>query len=91
MPLNKETKPNQLVQEIHSNSSSVINNLLPPLEMSDTFIKYLNALHAARKTNTKAESLDTIKKKAICYQVRISGEQFLQAGDHVFYERDDSY
>lgn len=62
---------------------------LDEAEINDTVIKHLNVLYAARRAYTKAESSDTIKR-ALCYNVKTSGEQILLAGDRVFYKRDDN-
>ena len=51
--------PMQLVVGNNPNLPSVMNNKLPAQEdcpMSETVVKHLNALHAARRAFTKAES-----------------------------------
>ena len=83
--------PIQLVLGNHPNLPSVMVNQPPAFEeaeVSGTVIKHLNALHAARRAFTKAESSDRIRK-ALRHRVRATETTFT-SGDRVFYKRDDS-
>ena len=83
--------PIQLVLGKSPNLPSVLVNDPPPLEdaeVSDTVIKHLNALQAAKRAFTKAESSERIRR-ALRHNVRVS-EVMFQPGERVFYKRDDS-
>ena len=82
--------PIQLVLGTNPNLPNVFTNNVPAHEgsMSETVVKHLNALHAARRAFTKAESSDRIKR-ALRHNVRANEESFC-SGDTVFYKRDDN-
>ncbi|KAJ8036474.1 hypothetical protein HOLleu_20462 [Holothuria leucospilota] len=83
--------PIQLVLDNHPNLPSVLSSQLQAFEnaeVSDTVIRHLNALHAARRAFTKAESSERICK-ALKHNVRATETTF-EPGDNVFYKRDDS-
>ena len=72
----------QLVLGNHPNLPSIMENQHPVFEkteMSDIIIKHLNELHVAIKDYTKEESSNRIKRE-LCYNVRISREQFCWQG-----------
>lgn len=81
----------QLVYGQNPNLPSVLNDKLPALEgtvSGESTAKHLNALHAARKAFVKVESGEKIRR-ALRHQVR-AVENHFEAGDKVFYKRDDS-
>ena len=83
--------PIQLVVGNNPNLPNVITNKLPAQEegpMSIAVARHLNALHAARKAFTKAESSERIKR-ALRHNVRVKEIPFFQ-GESVFYKRDDN-
>ena len=83
--------PIQLVLGTNPNLPSVMMNKPPALEhaeVSDTVIKHLNALHAARRAFAKAESSERIRR-ALRHNIRVPEVTFI-TGDRVFYKRDDS-
>ena len=83
--------PIQLVVGNNPNLPNVMINKLPAQEdgpMSIAVSRHLNALHAARKAFTKAESSERIKR-ALRHNVRVKEVPFFQ-GENVFYKRDDN-
>ncbi|PIK34739.1 hypothetical protein BSL78_28435 [Apostichopus japonicus] len=83
--------PIQLVLGKSPNLPSVLLDEPPALEeveVSDNVLQHLNALHAARRAFTKAESSERIRR-ALRHNVRVSEMAFLP-GDRVFYKRDES-
>ena len=76
--------PIQLVLGKSPNLPSVLVNDPPALEdaeVSDTVIKHLNALQAAKRAFTKAESSERIRR-ALRHNVRVS-EVMFQPGERV--------
>ena len=83
--------PIQLVLGKHPNLPSVMVNKLPAMEdaeVSESVMKHLNTLHAARRAFAKAESSERIRR-ALRHNVRVAETTF-QNGEKVFYKRDDS-
>ena len=83
--------PIQLVLGKHPNLPSVMVNKLPAMEdaeVSESVMKHLNTLHAARRAFAKAESSERIRR-ALRHNVRVAETAF-QNGEKVFYKRDDS-
>lgn len=85
--------PNQLVFGQNPGIPGAFYDGLPGLERETTppgiVRNNLNALHAARRAFTQAESSERLKR-ALCHNVRESDPGDMHYGDEVFYKRLDS-
>lgn len=80
----------QLVFGVNPNLPNIMNAQLPGLEettSSETFGKHLNLMQATRQAYIEAENSERIKR-ALRHRIRSSQETF-EAGDQVYYKRDD--